>query len=156
VKTRVQIFDRDRGAKALLREVRLTGAIVEVGMLGPKAAQSSAKGPSFGDVATWLEFGTPTAEARKPISGYFDAEIDANREFARKLARERLAGRVTYDRALKMLGLRAVSGIQRRMSQGLKPDNKPSTIRRKGSSKPGIDTGQTRSRYSFRIVGGAK
>lgn len=170
-----QIRDIDRGWKKLLREALRRGAYVEVGILGPKALTAKGHAPAprgmkkrdkrpaapagaratVADVATFLHEGTSTIPARPFISGWFDENREANRRFARKLAEQRLLGADTYEGSLKKMGAYAQGGIQKRMAAGWAPPNADSTIARKGSSKPLINTGQLRSSVAFRIVNGS-
>lgn len=80
-----------------------------------------------------------------PERSFIRSTIDKNASNYRKLI-NRLAGEVygaklTTMRALDLLGLKVVSDMQRTIRAGIAPPNKPATIRRKGSSKPLIDSG---------------
>ena len=50
-------------------------------------------------------------------------------------------GKMTAFDALDLVGIVAKTGIQQKISSIYSPPNSPATIRRKGSSKPLIDTG---------------
>lgn len=61
------------------------------------------------------------------------------------------------DRALGQVGLWAVRGVRRRIRSGIEPELAPSTIRRKGSTTPLIDTGRLINTIDFETGnGGAK
>lgn len=169
-----QIRDIDKGYRKMMAEAAKRGSFVEVGVLGPKAM--TAKGipppaqakkprrrmqtrgpkpqPTVADVAGWQEIGTATIPPRPFIGGWFDAFKEENRKFAKELALKRMEGKLTYERSLQLMGIRAKAGIQKFISDGINPPNAPSTIARKKSSKPLIDTGQLRSSIDFRIVSG--
>jgi hypothetical protein len=58
------------------------------------------------------------------------------------------------DAAYERTGQAAVGAVQRYMVKGVFAPLKPATIRRKGSSKPLIDTGQLRQAVSYEVSGG--
>jgi hypothetical protein len=99
--------------------------------------------------------GTPytiTIPKRSFIAAWFDEKAGENRVFAQKLAGMRIDGKLTAEKSLQMMGVKATGGMQRRISAGIQPPNADSTIRRKKSSKPLIDTGQLRSSLTSRVV----
>lgn len=59
-------------------------------------------------------------------------------------------------KALQRLGLRAVGDVQAQIVEIRDPPNAPSTIARKGSSNPLIDTGRMRQSVSFVVVDGTE
>ena len=50
--------------------------------------------------------------------------------------------RATLPQLLNTLGAKAAADVKNTIRQGIPPPNSPETIRRKGSSRPLIDTGQ--------------
>lgn len=156
--------DADRGLKALTREARKHGAIAVVGLLGPKAAapkkpgkgtdpkQQTRNPPTLAQVGAWNEFGSGNIPKRSFIGAWFDENLAPNQALARGLALMRLAGKLDYEKSLKVMIVRAVGGIQKRIAAGISPANAASTIRRKKSSKPLINTGQLRSSISGKVV----
>lgn len=154
----VQIHSRDKGYSKLLREVNLHGSVVKVGVLGPKGqvpkngvgGETSA---TVAEIAEYLHEGTARMKPRPFIVVWFDENVEENRRFARMLAAERIAGRITYDRSLAMMGAKAVGGIQKRIADGPFEPNHPSTLARKApKTKPLINTGQLRSSIAHEIV----
>jgi hypothetical protein len=150
------IVSRDKGYSKLLREVNLHGSVVKVGVLGPKGQVPKSGGKTsatVAEIAEYLHEGTDRMKPRPFIVVWFDENVDANRRFARLLAAERMAGRLTYDRSLSMMGARAVGGIQKRIADGPFEPNRPSTLRKKApKTKPLIATGQLRSSIASEIV----
>lgn len=57
----------------------------------------------------------------------------------------------TAFQALSLLGEYSVGLIKQRIADGIPPPNAPSTIRRKKSSKPLIDTGQLRNAITYTV-----
>jgi hypothetical protein len=152
-----RFVDRDRGFRALVQRVYRFGAPqVAMGILEADGAQPAAGAEgnqplTVLDVGTWAEFGTESEPERSFIRAWFDqAEPQLREEFA-KLLQEVLKGTKTKEQVLELVGLRGQGAIQARIAAGIDPPNAPSTIERKGSSKPLIDTGQLRSSISFAV-----
>jgi hypothetical protein len=70
---------------------------------------------------------------------------------ARNLAGDVLVGERIMRDALQMLGVFVQGLIRKRMSRGIPPPLRPATVKRKGSSKPLIDTGQLRGSVDLRV-----
>lgn len=92
---------------------------------------------------------------RIPERSFIRATVDQKSKMIAKRA-GRLMGQVmqgTIDtrRALEILGLYVKGQMQTRISRGIAPPLKPSTIRRKGSAKPLIDKGQLRASIEFEV-----
>jgi len=61
-----------------------------------------------------------------------------------------LFGKFTLLGGLELFGMYVVGLIRQRMANGIPPPNRPSTIARKGSSKPLIDTGELRNAITWK------
>jgi hypothetical protein len=103
------------------------------------------------EVAIFNEFGLGVPE-RSFIRAYVDANEKRIKEMCRVLALQVLAGKISQEQALELLGLKLVGEIQQRIADGIPPPNAPSTIKAKGSSVPLIDTGQLRSSITHRVL----
>lgn len=77
--------------------------------------------------AEWFEF------VKRQLNNVFEFKIDAQTLYAR-------------------LGARMVGDIQEKITDLDAPPNAPSTIQKKGSSNPLIDSGGLRMRITFRVV----
>ncbi len=88
------------------------------------------------------EYGT----SRIPARPFLGPAIENNRERIQALNRDLLLqimeGRLPKRAALGRLGAFGQGLVQKQIRETLTPPNAPSTIRRKGSSHPLIDTGQ--------------
>lgn len=145
---------KDNGSAKVISASK-KAAKIEVGVLGPKA-HSKHRGSEVttADVAGFQEFGTETIPKRPFVSGWFDAVGKAGLPAILKdAAKKFLAGQIDGPKYVKLLGNYGVGGIQKLISAGIKPALAESTIKRKGSSKPLIDTGVLRASVSFRVVG---
>ncbi len=151
------IRDRDRGWKRLLKQ-SLANARVTVGVQGVDA-EASHPGSDITNarLAGVHEFGAQIAIGKAtvvvPERSFMRSTFDDNRDrYERaviKLGRSVLAGAITIEGALRILGERAASDIKRTIEKGIDPPNAESTIARKGSSKPLIDTGVMRNAISY-------
>lgn len=144
------VVDIDRGAKSLLARVaKAKGLTLSVGVHDSEGVASEGN-LTVADVATIHEFGTGTIPQRSFIREWADEKISENEALIKAVGEKVIKGldvRVGLDR----LGLKFVGSIQGRISQGIPPPNAPSTVARKGSSTPLIDTGQLRSSIRHRV-----
>lgn len=96
-------------------------------------------------IATANEFGTRTIPERSFIRATFDSKQREIRSLQNRLYGSLLDRKITVEKGLKILGVFMVSKIQERITNLRFPANAPSTIERKGSSNPLIDSGQLRA-----------
>lgn len=145
-----KVSDTDKGYAKLVERVfgLHTKARIDVGVLDGDAPHGAV---TMGELAAWMEFGTETIPERSFIRAWFDAAEPHLREDLRKLMESVVAGKRTKEEALELLGMRAVGQIQERISAGVPPENAPSTIAKKGSATPLIDSGALRSSINFRV-----
>jgi hypothetical protein len=144
----VTIRDRDRGAKALLKKIRRS-ARVKVGIIGA-AASADHDGVTNVEVGSFHEFGLGVPR-RSFIADYVDQNVGDIESHIRKAAKRVVKGKSTIDQALELLGIYIQGEIQQRMAAGIPPPLKQTTIDRKGSSTPLIDTGQLRSAITYEV-----
>lgn len=138
------IRDVDRGWKAIVAQVKAVAAVkprVKVGVWGSRAQE-----------AIWNEFGTSRIPSRPFVRSTMDANAGKYARFMVAQARAGLGGNdTTYRQALNRLGLLMVADVQKTISAGVPPPNAPSTIARKGSSTPLIETGLMRSQVEHKV-----
>lgn len=154
----LKLEDRDFGWK------HLQGAVLKLGdkgaftLVGVQGAQGAANVQStaltYAQLARIHEFGT----ARIPARSFLYATIEKHKAEIQKRAtafgRGVLMDLFTVEKALELLGEYVVGLIRQRIADGIAPPNAPSTIKRKGSSKPLIDSGGLRAAISHRPEGG--
>lgn len=150
-----KVKDIDRGYKAFMRQMNEKGRAVAVGIQESEGSAEAKGSPGVQviDVAQWNEFGTERIPARSFIRAWFDEYQPQNQAVARRMATSVLKGMRTTKQAMEALGVLFVGQIQQRIAAGIDPANAESTIRRKGSSTPLIDTGQLRSSVTYRVEG---
>lgn len=141
----MSIRDKDMGWKALMsavRQIAKSRPTITVGLHGEPHKGSDMTLAELGNIH---EFGLGV-----PKRSFIRSTMDKNNA---KYARG-LAGAVAtiasptpgdYRRQLKRLALVIEGDVKKAISDGIPPPNAPSTIARKGSSKPLIATGQLRA-----------
>lgn len=151
-----KVTTRDRGAKALVRRLEVSGEVT-VGIHEAEGAQAKEgdddSGMSLIDVAIIHEFGSDAAgiPRRSFIADWVDENEPRHRAEAEKMGKLVIAGKMTTEMALKRLGVLRQAEVQKRISDGLAPELAQSTIDRKGSSTPLINTGQLRTGISHKV-----
>jgi len=154
---RVKIKSRDRGYDALSKKIYGFGKVhLKVGVFStdPKVTRDGKpQDVTVLMVAEWMEFGVPgRIPARSFIRGWFDENKPMCQVQIAKALRAVVRGAITKERALALLGEMFAAGIKARIAAGIPPELAASTIKRKGSSVPLIDTGQLRSSVTFQVV----
>jgi hypothetical protein len=144
-----------KGLEALAKRLAAGEFYVKVGVPDDPAVNEdgvASKEVTVGDTAKWLEFGTKTAPER-PI---FRNGIRKNVGELQRLGKVNLLliaqGQVTISHALGLMGAFAAGKIKQEFGASDLPPNAPSTIERKGSSKPGIDTAQTKNAVTWEVM----
>lgn len=153
----------DHGWEDIKRRVRAlgqTGAVCKVGVQGQQgAANHQDTRLTVAQIATIHEFGKVIHQPKMgrtiviPERSFLRATLDIHREaIARRdvlLAQGYVLGKFALKPAMELLGQYVVGLIKQRIANGIAPGNRPSTIARKGSSKPLIDTGQLRNSITY-------
>lgn len=155
----VEVDDK-RWREILKVAATLATRVVKVGVIGSEAANETEDGITLGRLAGVHEFGAAIKIGSTviiiPERSFIRAPIAAQRgaysDFVAKNIGRILLGKVSVDRALGLLGARAVGDIQKAIAAGIQPENAPATIKRKGSSKPLVDTGLLRQSVTFAVV----
>lgn len=117
----------------------------------PSSSNVSVEGGlNMATLAAMLEFGTEHSPERSSIrstiiehNGYVAELASATKKVAR--------GEMEPATVLEALGLTIVGDIKHKIANGNFAPLKEATIKRKGSSKPLIDTGEFRQRMNFEV-----
>jgi hypothetical protein len=149
----VRIRDTDHGYARLVEAVYAFGhPKILIGVLDGERPHGDDQ-VTIQQIAEWMEFGTEHIPARSFIRAYFDENEDKLRADLKKLLPSVLLGKRTKQQVLEIIGQRAVAEIQARISAGIDPPNALSTIERKGSSTPLVDTGILRASVTYKVLG---
>lgn len=161
---KVEVEDIDQGAIEIYR--RLTGASKASLTVGIHAEEGSRvytpKGGEQGEPITMAELGEIHefglgVPQRSFIAGWFDENESRLRAQTMGMAKKYAQGTLeSLEQGYEQLGNLYVGEIQRRIAEGIDPPLAPSTIQRKGSSTPLIDTGQLRSSITYQVRGEAE
>lgn len=112
--------------------------------VGVPSGGSYDDGTPLAVIAAANEFGTSTI----PERSFLRVPLRANQEEFAKVFRAQLplvaSGELSLFQLMEQLGARAVSVSQEAISGGIQPGNAESTLERKDSSTPLIDTGRLR------------
>ncbi len=147
-----KVTDRDRGFAAIMRRFAKSDRPVSitVGFHDAEGGASTASGKTVLEVATINEYGLGVP-ARSMIAAWYDANEAKNQEILRKIGERVVKGKITAEQGLEQAGLLFVAEVQARISSGIPPENAQSTIDKKGSSTPLVDTGQMKSAIRHRV-----
>jgi hypothetical protein len=151
--------DVDNGYRQLVKTVfGFAKPVVTIGIHEKEGSTTYPNGKTLLDIASINEFGSDDGHVpmRSFVRAWFDnAEPELRKEIA-SLMEGVLDGTFTKDQILDAIGLSAVGKMQANISQGVPPPNAPSTIQKKGSSTPLIDTGLLRSSITYEVDPGTK
>ena len=90
---------------------------------------------------------------RSYLRAWFDENVDALQATMEHLIGQVVEGKISGRAALETIGGYVATHVQAYMVDLKTPPNAPSTIARKGSSNPLIDTGQLKDAITWRVVG---
>jgi len=162
------LIERDFGLKKLLAAFRRRRRIdVEIGIIGSDAEDDHGE-LTNAELGTIHEFGS--SDGRIPQRSFLRSTVEENRDKYKQMMADAASafgtgklrgaggrfvsgGADGLTAALNKVGLQAVADVQRKIADGIEPPLAESTIARKGSSKPLIDTGQLRRSITHRVVG---
>lgn len=159
----ITVKEIDHGWADIRRNVKLLGemgGVCHVGVQGQQAAANHQhSGLTVAQIANVHEFGKVIHQPRMkrtiviPARSFLRATVDEYQEAITRrevlLSQGVLYGKFELRAGLELFGMYVVGLIQQRMANGILPANRPSTIARKGSSKPLIDTGQLRNSVTW-------
>ncbi len=146
--------DKDKGFAALFKKLKAGKATLTVGIHGAEGGTPDGSGKlTVGDVATIHEYGLGNCPERSFIRSWADENQAKNRITIEKVMGAVVSGRLSVKQSLDAIGLRFVAEMQARIVAGIEPPLAESTIARKGSSTPLIDTGQLKSSIRHKVEG---
>lgn len=111
----------------------------------------SEEGVDMVDIAAWNEVGNAHTPARPFLRKSVDENETMINNFCQQQLRELMEGRISSQSVLSRIGAMQVGLVQEKITDGDYVPNAPSTIRKKGSDKPLIDTGRMRQSVHFVI-----
>jgi phage gpG-like protein len=152
------------GWKLLLKRVTpLSDYAAHVGILASKGGNDFHKASldannskiTLLELAAIHEFGSPAANIPERSflrSAFNDPEGKKElKALYAKLAKAVVSGRMSAEKAIELLGMKMAAMVKNRIVQGVWPPNRPTTVERKGSSTPLVDTGQLYGAITYEI-----
>lgn len=107
-------------------------------------------GTDIGDIAAWNELGTESIPSRPFLRKSVDENADKINRFLQEKKADIVRG-ASAEQVLKEIGIFQKDLIQEKITEGSFVPNAPSTVRKKGSSKPLIDTGRMRQSVDYEV-----
>jgi phage gpG-like protein len=147
---------KDKGAEAIRKSVNelrsKSQPFVSVGVQGSKASASRG-GINNATLAAIHEFGTENGHipARSFLRSTFREQRTAMLSITKELYFQVIFKKISMEKALAVIGEKFVSEIKAKITAGIDPPNAESTIARKGSSTPLVDTGQLINSISYKV-----
>lgn len=143
----------DRGWKRIKRELaKAKGAKVKIG-LQADAGQHREGRIDIVQLAAIHEFGAPRRGI--PERPFIRSTADEQRESMFRTTRAELdkiyTGRSDVAKSLSVMGQIMQDKIIAKINSGIPPPNRPGTIRKKGSSKTLVDTGQLKQSVRWQL-----
>lgn len=130
----------DHGFDNIIQQaLKLDGKGVKVGI---RRGKGSHDGTDMLDIAVYNHFGTATIPARPFVSDCAEKNAGQIKEAQKRLVYRVYQGSLSADGALAQLGAWYVNVQKGHILHGGWTPNAPATIKRKGSNKPLVDTGQ--------------
>lgn len=130
----------DHGFDNIIRQaLKLDGKGVKVGI---RRGKGSHDGTDMLDIAVYNHFGTATIPARPFVSDCAEKNAGQIKEAQKRLVYRVYQGGLSADGALAQLGAWYVNVQKGHILHGGWTPNAPATVKRKGSNRPLVDTGQ--------------
>lgn len=145
-RVRIRLTAEGRRFERMLRE--LADEEVRIGFQHGEATEED--GTDVCDVAMWNELGTEHIPARPFLRESVDENTTEINTFLQSQKESLLRG-MPAEQILKEIGIFQKDLIQEKITEGSYTPNAASTIRKKGSDKPLIDTGRMRQSVNYVI-----
>lgn len=136
------------GIEALVKRAKTSGT-VDVGIIDAGKHQDSEA--NIAQIGFWNEFGTITIPERSFMRATTKEKRKEIKALRNKLLKKVQAGEISTEQALGLLGDFVRDLIQQKIVSLKSPANADSTVAKKGSSNPLIDTGQLRNSITFEV-----
>ena len=146
---KVKVKDTAEGKRLKKMLDELSQKKVRIGFQKGKATEDD--GTDVCDVAAWNELGTEHSPSRPFLRKSVDENEAKINSFLQSQRRALING-TPAEQILKEIGIFQKDLIQEKITEGSYEPNAPSTVKRKGSSKPLIDTGRMRQSVDYVIA----
>jgi hypothetical protein len=152
--------DTDMGMKDIFTEMeKLKSMCVKAGVTEDVGAQTAGGGATLAQIASWNELGVMKKDGagwhippRPFVRGFVDGKREQIKKTLDKLGALVSGGKLDAETAMARLGEYAQGGVRSYIRNGTFLPNAASTIAKKGSGKPLIDTGTLRNSIRYEVV----
>lgn len=151
----VKITDKEtKDGKKFRQEIeKLKKLQVRVGyQRGEENIESEGESADLCDIAAYNELGTENIPSRPFMRDSVDNHAEQINAFLKNQMALLAKGQTTAEQMMKSIGVFQKGLVQAEIVDGDFEPNAPSTIKKKGSDKPLIDTGKMRQSVNFVIV----
>lgn len=151
---------RDHGFFELFKRAKeIKGGYAKVGVLADDnkgSKQHDEDSPlTVAEIAAVLEYGTDDKHipSRPALRSTFDKQLEPLAKDGKFLMGEVLMGRMPLEHALGIMGAKLSTETKKTITEGagVPPPNAPSTIARKGSDRPWVDTATVLRAFTWAI-----
>lgn len=118
-------------------------------LVGIQEGSGSEDETTLAQIAQWLHDGTSTIPPRPFLSATLDGRLSEVQAIVRRVARAVLDGKLEADQGLALLGQWGRDRVIQQIVNRSFEKNADSTIEKKGSDMPLVDTGQLKSTISY-------
>lgn len=144
------VEDRDLGWDNIKKDLKKLGKMgVKVGIV---EGSGEHDGVSVAEYAAYNEEGTKHIPSRPFIRSWVDNNQEQINKVMDSVYGKVLNGEMSAEDAVKRIGAFGQSGIRENIAKGDFKPNDPKTVKRKGSSKPLIDSGTMRNSIRYEVV----
>lgn len=154
-KLMAKVIDKEtKAGKKFRQEIeKLKKLQVRVGyQRGEENIESEGESADLCDIAVYNELGTENIPSRPFMRDSVDNHAEQINAFLKKQMALLAKGDTTAEQMMKSIGVFQKGLVQAEIVDGDFEPNAPSTIKKKGSDKPLIDTGKMRQSVNFVIV----
>lgn len=136
------------GVQAIQKRIKKPGT-VDVGIIGEGKHESGDS--TVAGVGYIHEFGMDIIPERSFMRATTKKEKKNIVALQKKLMKQIRAGDIKVEKALGIIGIFIADKISQAIVKISEPPNAPSTIKKKGSSNPLIDTGQLKNSITYEV-----
>lgn len=148
---RPHVRDIDRGMRKLVREMRKGSVECAAGYpVGTQGTLAEGSTPIW-KYMLFNEEGTASIPSRPFMRSAFDSNVDRYERMMVEGSAEIPKGSATLQAIMSRIAVEMHNDIKRSILSGSFDPNAPSTVERKGSSKPLVDTGAALSAVTFEV-----
>jgi len=146
-----RVRDIDRGFRRVVRQFRDANLEAAAGYPVGTTGTLASEGTPIWQYMTINEEGSKTIPSRPFMSDAWDSNVDRYTRISDAGMAQVTVGRTTVRDVMLRVAVEMANDIKRSIATGSFEPNAPSTVERKGSSRPLFDTGAALSAVAFEV-----